>query len=224
MKKTVFLLLLIVLFVFRETNAQILRDIGIKTGISISNQNWTHKSIERTQKKDYRIGLNFALNLEWFNNNYFTMITDIGYIQKGFNEDVTITSIDNPESGYLKTFKTEFDYLYFSPQLKIRKEFNKITPYAFVGPRIDYQSTYKSDFNLSSIENDFEKIIFGLNYGLGINYRINKIDIGLEFTNIYDFTNLINTQATQNTSGLKIKNNAFTIDFGFNFHFKQKKE
>jgi len=168
MKKTVLLTFLIVLFVFQETNAQILRDVGIKTGISISKQNWTYKSGEMTLEKDYRTGLNFALNLEWFNNDYITLITDIGYIQKGFKEEIMMTSIDNPESGPLKTFKTRFDYLYFSPQLKIRKEFNKIIPYVFFGPRIDYQLSYKSDFDLSAIEKDFEEIIFGL-----ISLRIN---------------------------------------------------
>ncbi len=222
MKKTILPVLLIIILLPQENEAQILRNVGIKTGISISKQNWTDKSSEVTLDKDYRTGLNFALNLEWFNNEYITLITDIGYVQKGFKEDIMMTSIDNPESGPLKTFKTRFDYLYFSPQLKIRKEFNNIIPYIFFGPGIDYQLSYKSDFDMSAIEKDFEEIIFGLNYGLGITYRINKIGISLEFANLYDLTDIINTQPTQNSSGLKIKNNAFIIDLGINYYLKQK--
>ena len=222
MKKIAILTLLIVSFILQKTNAQILRDVGIKTGISISKQNWTYNSIDKVLKKDYRIGLNIALNFEWFNNDYVTLITDIGYIQKGFKEEIMMTTVDNPESGPLKTFDTRFDYMYFSPQLKIRKEFNDFIPYVFAGPRIDYQLFYKSDFELSVIEKDFEKIIFGLNYGLGIAYRIKGIGISLEFTNFYDFTNIMNTQPTQNTTGLKIRNNAFTINLGIHYYLKQK--
>ena len=222
MKKTALLTLLIVSFSFQKTNAQILRDVGIKTGISISKQNWASNSIDKVLMKDYRTGLNFSLNLEWFNNDFVTLITDIGYIQKGFNEEIMMTTPDNPESGPLKTFDTRFDYMFFSPQLKIRKEFNDLIPYIFVGPRIDYQLSYKSDFDLSVIEKDFEELIFGLNYGLGIAYRIKGIGISLEFTNLYDFTDVMNTQPAQNTTGLKITNNAFTINLGINYYLKQK--
>lgn len=215
-------MLFIVSFISQEINAQILRDIGIKTGTSISKQNWTYNSINVEQNKDYRTGLNFALNLEWFNNDYVTLMTDIGYIQKGTKEEIMSTTIDNPESKSSKTFDTRFDYLYFSPQLKIRKEFNKLTPYVFVGPRIDYYLSSKSDFDLSVVEKYFKEIMFGLNYGIGIAYRIKGIGLSLEFTNFYDFTDIMNTQPTQNNAGLKIKNNAFTIDLGINYYFKQK--
>ena len=115
MKRIVLLIFLILPFIFQKTNAQILRSVGTKTGISISKQTWTFNSPDKTLKKDNRIGLNFALNLEWFNNDYVTLITDIGYIQKGFKEGIMMTTVDNPEGGALKTLDTRFDYLYFSP-------------------------------------------------------------------------------------------------------------
>ncbi len=222
MKKTLFLTFLIILFIIQKTNAQVIRSVGIKSGISLSKQTWTYKIIDKKLKKDNRIGLNLALNFEWFNNDYFTLITDIGYIQKGCKEEIMMTTVDNPESGPLKTFDTRFDYLYFSPQLKFRKEFARIVPYVFVGPRIDYQLSYKSDFDYSVIENNFEKIILGLNYGLGVEYLIKGIGLNVEFHHFYDFTDIMNTDQTQTNTGGKIKNNALTINLGIKYYLKQK--
>lgn len=220
MKKTLLLANLLAIFIFHNTNAQIIKDIGVKSGISLSSQNWIYNGTDIELKRDYRTGLNFAVNLEWFDNDYFTLITDIGYIQKGFKEEIMMTTPDNPDSGPLKTFDTRFDYLFFSPQLKVRKEINRIIPYVFVGPRIDYQLSYNSDFNLAVIENDFEDIIFGLNYGLGIEYMLNGLGLNVEFTNFYDFTDVMNIEPAEDNPGLKINNNAFTINIGIKYYLK----
>ena len=218
------LTLLIVLSITQKSNAQLLKDVGIKTGICFSNQDWTYKISDRTLEKDYRTSLNLALSLEWFDREIITLVTDVRYIQKGFQEKKIVREPRDPEHGHYKMFKTRFDYLTFSPQLKVRKEINKVIPYIYIGPRIDYYLSYKSDFDLSRIENDFKKIIFGLNYGLGISYRIKDIGISLEYTHFYDFTNAIHTQTTANTTGIIIKNNAYTIDLGINYFLKQKEK
>lgn len=222
MKKIAILIILITSSISQQINAQIIKEIGIKTGASVSKQNWTYKSINVEQDKDYRTGLNVALNLEWFNSDYVTLLSEIGYIQKGTKEKIMSSSVGDPATPLSKTFETRFDYLYFSPQLKIRKDFNKLTPYVFVGPRIDYYLSSKSDFDLSVVEKQFKEIMYGLNYGVGIAYRIKQISLGLEFANFYDFTDVMNTQPTQNNTGLKIKNNAFTINLGINYYFKNK--
>ena len=121
MKKTALLTFLILLFVFQKTNAQVLRDVGLKSGISISKQTWIYGNGGMTFDKDYRTGMDFALNLEWFNHDYITLITDVGYIQKGFKEEIMMTTPDNPESGPLKTIKTRFEYLYLVHNLKSEK-------------------------------------------------------------------------------------------------------
>ncbi len=222
MKKSILLTIIIALVFNMGIRSQIIKDIGIKSGLSLSQQTWSAKSIDFERKKDYRMGLNFALNLEWFDNKYFTLITDIGYIQKGCKEEIMITSESSPETGPLKTYDTRFDYIYFSPQIKVRKEFKRIIPYIFVGPRIDYQLSYKSDFNLSVIENDFEEIIFGLNYGLGIEYTIKKFGIDVQFTNFYDFTDIMNSYSTPDSGGLIIRNNAYTVNIGIKYYLKLK--
>lgn len=216
------LILLIVSSITQKSHAQLLKDIGIKTGISFSNQNWTYKVSDRTLKKDYRTSLNLALSLEWFDSEVITLVTDVRYIQKGFQEKKIVREPRDPQHGRYKLFKTRFDYLTFSPQLKVRKEINKVIPYIYIGPRIDYYLTYQSDFDFSRIENDFKKILFGLNYGLGIAYRIKDIGISLEYTHFYDFTDAIHTQTTENTTEIMIKNNAYAIDLGINYYLKQK--
>jgi len=224
MKKIVFLTLLIVLSISQKSNAQLLKDVGIKTGILFSNQQWTYIIGDRTLEKDFRTSLNFAVNLELLNKEVITLVTDIRYIQKGFQEKKIVRTPNTPESGQMKMYKTRFDYFTFCPQLKVRKEINKVIPYIYVGPRIDFFLSYKSDYDLSPIENDLEKIVLGFNYGLGISYRIKEIGISIEFTKLYDFTYIVHTQPGPNSAGLKIKNNAFTIDFGINYYLKQKEK
>ncbi|MCK9451080.1 MAG: PorT family protein [Bacteroidales bacterium] len=224
MKKIMLLILLIVSSIAQKSNAQLLKDVGIKTGICFSNQNWTYKISDRTYEKDYRTSLNLALSLEWFDNEIITLVTDVRYIQKGFQEEKIVREPRDPEHGRYKMYKTRFDYLTFSPQLKVRKEINKVIPYVYIGPRIDYYLSYESDYDLSPLENDFKRIIVGLNYGLGISYRIKDIGISVEFTHFYDFTDVLNTQTNANMTGIIIKNNAYAIDLGINYFLKQKEK
>jgi len=213
------------------TNGNILRNIGIKTGTSISNQNWTLKFADGQTinnflgDEDYITGLNFALNIEWFNGDYITLITDIGYIQKGFKVDVPIVNFEQPNRGtQVEPLKLKINYLYFSPQLKIRKDFNKLTPYAFVGPRIDYQLSYKANLfekEFSDIEKDFNERLLGLNYGLGMTYRINETAVNLEIANFYDFTKTMDTKPTQNEAGRSIQTNVFALNLGITYFLKQ---
>lgn len=222
MKTKVMLTLLSVLFISPIIHGQVLKGYGIKTGLSFSTQNWFYENPDFEIKNDYKTGLNISMNLEWFSNDHFSLLTDVGYIQKGYKNEIMMTTPDNPENGPLETVYSRFDYLYFSPQLKIRKEFNALIPYAFVGPRIDYQLPYKSDIDLSAIDKDFKEILFGLDYGVGIQYVNRKVGISLEFANFYDFANMMNTQPSQNKAGLRIKNNAYAFVFGFHYYLKER--
>ncbi len=222
MKKSLMLLLAIVTLIVTEIDAQIIRNTGIQSGISISKQSWLYKSTNNKSIKDYRVGLNLVINCEWFDNEYFSVLTDLGYIQKGCKEKIENTTASQPEGdGTFKTYDTRFDYLTFSPKFKIRKEIKNIIPFLFIGPRLDYQLSYKSDFNYSQIENDFKKIIWGLNYGIGFEYKSGYIGIAAILQHQYDFTKIINTESSQQNTGLSIKNNAFVINLGVKYYFKK---
>lgn len=215
---TIFLSLSIVII----TNGQIIKSIGIKEGISIANQTWFYKSIDLTLKKDYRVGFYSAATLEFIKSKNFWLLTDLGYCQKGSKEKMKNTTDYMPEGdGTYKTYNTKFDYLTLCPLLKILYPSSHFIPYALSGLRLDYQLSYKSDFNLKQIENDFHKAILGINFGAGTEYKIKNFGILIEGQYNFDLTKVMNTPSSANSTGLKINNNAFIISAGIKYNINK---
>ncbi len=116
--------------------------------------------------------------------------------------------------------KYRFSYVYLSPMFKVRKEFGGFVPYVFIGPRLDYQLDYPSDLFSKESATYFNDFIFGMTYGLGIEYMFGSFGVGLIFQNQYDFTLAYHHELEDGyISGLDIKNNAFILDLGLKFYF-----
>ena len=214
MKQTLFLLSF--LFSTVIANGQLVNSIGVKGGISIANQEWDYKSIDSRIEKNNRTGIYSALSLEFFKSKNLSLITDIGFIEKGHKEDIEMTSADSPESGPIKTFDTKFSYFEFVPMLKIRKEIGKLIPYALLGARLDYQLSHKSEIDYSALEKDFNKKIYGLTTGAGIEYKIKKIGINSEFQYQHDFNKVLENER------LEVKNRSLIVSLGIKYDFNSK--
>src|SRR4030095_11003654 len=175
------LVLLFLCSTILQSSAQVLKNIGIKGGVSVANQNWYFKTTDFTLNTNNRNGLYGAVALEFLKSKYLSLSTDFGYCAKGSTTEVPHTTIDMPEGdGKFNTYDSKFDYLTLSPMLKIRYETKHLVPYALLGLRMDYQLSYKSDFDYQEIENDFNKTIWGANFGAGIEYKIKQMGVFLE--------------------------------------------
>src|SRR5687768_16875618 len=142
------LLILSILSITIHVNGQALKSIGVKCGMSVANQTWNYEPFDITLKRDYRNGFCGSVMMEFFESNYLSLVTDIGYCAKGNSDKVLNTTTDMPEgNGTYKKYDTKFNYIAISPMLKARFESIYFVPYVLLGLRMDYQLSYKSGFN-----------------------------------------------------------------------------
>lgn len=199
--------------------AQGIESIGIKGGVSLSTQSTIYSGgLDNKYTADYKPGVYVVLSAELFKTKYLSLVTDLGYIQKGMQQSMPLTTPEQPEgTGEIIDVKTTFGYLTLSPMLKGFYSFGKLTPYALFGPRIDYRLHEHTDRGIESY-NDGNKLIFGLTYGLGAEYRVNKLGILLEMQGQPDLSYVIHTQAAEGSFGVKVKDNSFVFTTGLVFH------
>jgi hypothetical protein len=230
MKKIFASLLLILLITY--ANGQETRDhqigIGIKSGITIANQTWKYKSIDLTQKKDNIVGLYEGVCMEIQQKKGFvSSIMDFAYYQKGFTDKIPNITATMPEGdGTYRNISTKFNYLLIGVNWKARYEKGHFVPYALLGVRNDIMLSYKSDLDYHQIDTNFRKLIWGLNFGGGLQYRSKDVGVFVEGQYYYDFTSVMNLESNSNTSVLEINNNSYSICLGLKYfiHIKKKKE
>ena len=212
-KALTLILLLTILF----TKGQTIESIGIKGGISLANQTWQIGTSSSATKYDYKAGLYCVLNAELFKGKYLSLSSDLGFVQKGMQQELEITTVEFPEgTGEYTTVKTTVNYITFSPMLKGFYTINNLTTYALIGPRLDYQVEYNNGY-ANSGNPDLKKDVWGMTYGLGAEYKIKRIGILVEFLGQPDFTKLKNQDPSGTSVGLEIKGNAYVITSGLRY-------
>lgn len=216
---------IIVVFVMMLTGialleAQVVKSIALKPGIVWANQKWEWINIQDIAEYKYKTGLHMGVNLEFLQHKFLSIIAEGGYIEKGMVQEIELTTPEMPEgSGEIKTFKTSFRYAYLSPMLKARIEFRNFVPYVFVGPRVDFYLSYKSDLNFDELEEEMNKTIFGMIYGLGLEYMLGPVGIALIYSQQLDFMPAMENEPPHGFGLEKITNNAFILDLGVKYYF-----
>ena len=195
--------------------AQMVRGIAINSGIVWSKQNWNYQRTNMEFPTKYCTGFHIGVNAEFLHHKHLSLLTELGYIEKGFMAEFDITTPDSPEGG-LGTIERKFvyNYIYFSPQLKIRKDVKNFMFYLFLGPRLDFKVTYPSDFPADNI------IILGFNLGVGFEYIIGPVGLGIIYHYQGDITPLYKKKSrTGSNYRLVIRNSAVVLDLGVKFYF-----
>ena len=96
--------------------------------------------------------------------------------------------------------------------LKGRYELGTIIPYFVFGPRLNYQISYKTDSEYK-VE-DQNRLLFGLNYGPGLEIKLSKVAISAELKHNIDLTDVVNEKS------INIKNKALVFDIGLKFYLR----
>jgi len=212
------LLTLILIIIVLHSNGQVIESLGLKGGISISNQTYEYKTLGFTDKYDYKVGIYSVLTAELFKGEFLSLSTDFGFVQKGMQQKLEETTVEFPEgTGEYTTLKTTFGYVSLSPMLKGFYNFNRFTTYALIGPRIDFRIMYEPHVN-SQLINETNKLIWGVTYGVGAEYRIKKFGIILECLGHPDFTAILEQKASDGNFGLKITGNSYIITTGLKYY------
>lgn len=205
--------------------AQFVDKYGFNIGLSYSNQLRDYKLISvDNPNMDYKLGLAVFLSAEKKISKVFSIRPEIGYIQKGFKNNVEMIFSDGTSAGVNKE-NVIFYNLGLNVGLKITPFDFKIVPYALLGFRCDYMLSYKDIefeeqgsgliFNMYKSEIDkFNKLNLG---GLiGIGFELNDLTY-MEFEYNPSITK------SYKSKGLDIRDNCWGLKVGFNINKLKKK-
>lgn len=208
-------------------NAQIIDKYGLRIGGGFSNHYWDYKNevlSDLSSWMENKIGLSIYLNAEKELTNYLSIRPEIGYLQKGFKDDIIITTVEGDEIDTVNT-GVILHNLSANIGLKLSPFDFLIRPYLIAGIRGDYMIDYK-DFEIEfqgetyglykSVIDDFNKFTLSGLIGIGFEYS-DLLYLDIEFypaiTKNLDYT------------GLSIKDRYFGLTIGLNINtFILKKE
>jgi len=206
---------IVILTITIIAQAQIYKHVGFKTGISISNQDWNYSNPELKIKPKNYSGFYFGMVTDIINNKYYGLSVESAYIQKGAKEIIQGTTITPNDQGYIDsetiTYSNRFDYITLLSYFKIQYPLTYITPYILVGPRIDYMLSRNIEV-FQSVSNEFEKMNYGISYGVGLSYY--KLRYTIPFIEILSSPDI---NMTYETDLLTVSNYSYEIKFGFSF-------
>ena len=212
-------LILAMTLIAKLSHSQIIDRYGINVGTSYSTQIWDYKLINVDSDNEYKFGLQAFLQAEKDFGDLLAMRTEIGYIQKGFKNNITLTFADGTEAGTNNDNVILHD-LALNLGLKVKPLKIDYSPYFLVGLRGDYMIAYK-DIELEepnsgmkmgmykSTIDEFNKFNFGGLIGLGIDIKdmiYFEIEYNPNFTKNFDDT------------GLSIKDNCWGAKIGLNIN------
>ncbi|MGD9605792.1 MAG: porin family protein [Bacilli bacterium] len=213
-------LLGLISIVFLTANGQFIDNYGLKLGAGLSNQYWDYKNdmfSSLSGWKDNKIGFFGQVYAEKNIGKYISFRPALGYLQKGFVDDITLTTAEGEELA-IKDNKVVFHDLSLDLSLKIIPFEKNLKPYIFLGLRGDYLMDYRSvivDFQGEEYELDtelydnFNKFNLGAVFGFGISYK-DLLFLDLEY----------NPSITKNyeSSGLAINDKYFSLTVGLNIN------
>jgi len=203
---------------------QVLDGFGFRIGGGLSNHYWNYLDVpDLSDWKDNKYGLSFMVNAERTLYQILSIRPEIGYIQKGFKNDIAFTT-QHGEDINLEGENVIFHDLAGSVGLKISPFYKILKPYLIIGLRADYLLKYK-DVTYESGEHEIGIYKDILN-------NINKLTLsvlmgfGIEFNERYYLDFEYNPGLTNNYSGegLNISDRFIGLTFGLNIKNLVKKD
>jgi len=165
------------------SNAQFIDNYGIRIGSGISNQYWDYKNelfSDLSEWKENKLGLTIYLNCEKKIINPISIRSEIGYIQKGFKENITFVFPDDEGDFQVVNNKVAFHDLSTNLGIKVIPIQMKFKPYFLVGLRGDYLLKYKDiEVNAAGTKygmyedyfDEFNRFILSGTIGFGLSYN-----------------------------------------------------
>lgn len=196
MLKNIIVILLI--FHCNFSKAQIISGFGASGGISYAREKWSFTNPTSNEKKNFLLGFNGNVFLEFFQHDYIRYVTELQFNQKG--------TIEKIPSGDVKD---RLNYLSFNNYLKIRHELFSFIPYLLIGPRIEYLVS-------SNPQVDFNKLHVSLAAGAGMEF--------ISFSNLKFFIEAFynpDVSKAYKKDNLAINNTSLELRIGLKYAFKK---
>jgi opacity protein-like surface antigen len=208
--KTIFLSIAFC-FLIQTSEAQLIRSYGIKTGAVIAGQDWKYSSLGFTVADKMRWGFDFGCFVEWLNIPTVSIVSELHYVQKGFKEEVNVTTAASPDVVGTKELTPRVDYLSIPLLVKCRMDLPSFSPYVIVGPRYDVLITTKPE-GFDVVLNHLRKSDIGITFGGGFECSIMpEVLLGMEYRYSMSLDDVYSTEV------LKVRNRSmeFLLFVGF---------
>jgi hypothetical protein len=204
---------------FIYSYGQNLENIGLKGGISISTMKYKyyHESIDKTiiEKNGYKAGIYSALTAEFFKGKFLSLSIDLGFAQKGMIRRIPPDFLGSTGGS---SYKSTREHVILSPMFKGFYEFNQLSIYALLGPRLDLDVTYAlpPEANMWGVH---PRWIWGLTYGAGAEFKLGKFGVLMECQVHPDITRYVSVKPTSGYSNnLEVLGNAFILTTGIKYY------
>lgn len=206
MRYTKDVLFVLVVLLSQPVEAQLLQSVGLKAGVVFANQHWTIPSVNVTTES--RVGFDAGISFEWLDQSYFSVLTEVHYVQKGSQAttDILVADPANPDGpGEHLKFNSRVDYISFLILAKLKMERRAVTPYLLLGPSLDIFISDHSE-SLGAALRDSKKLEFSGVLGAGVEIETpGQIEVGVEFRYHPSFQDSYSSQSTN------VKNDAMEI-------------
>ncbi|MCB0489443.1 MAG: PorT family protein [Cyclobacteriaceae bacterium] len=183
-------------------NAQNGFNLGFKAGVTSTKLIWEFKPSstspdEKVESRRYR-GYYFQFTSDIARNERWDWNASLGVLQK--NGDFDFFSA--PQGSLLVSSNVyKWTYLSFTNLFRGKLRLGKASYFTgSVGPRIDYLLKNSNDsFSQGGIffyrdNDDIKKINLGLNAGVGVMFRVNKLQFGFEASRNVNFNRIMNVK------------------------------
>ena len=214
MKTLLGIVTLILILTVSTVEAQFLRSYGIKAGPVRAEQKWDYAP--HTGSDDSWIspvwGIDAGVFAEFFDSGYFSLLTELHFVQRGctFTIQRTIPA-DNPQ-GYIdlgpEEMKQRCDYLSLPVMAKLRLETGVATPYIAVGPRFEFLISNPS----SVVFDNFKKFEFAATAAAGV-----EIDAGFTPKLLCEVSYTMGLADSFKNDNLTVKNRSLSLLVGVQF-------
>jgi len=221
MKKKLILLMLVMLICGGYSYAQIVKSIGIKSGITFSNQNWKVIQLSPFYNFESSRGYYEALSLAFIDKEYWEVAAELGIYQSNSKAEINPFVNYEPYDTKFGGKDIKFGFLSISPVIKFKIPLKSFTPYILLAARMDYYFSALSNSLGNDYKSDIRKPIWGFSIGEGISYRLNNISFLAEYQFFYSFDPLIDHPSSDPNFTIQdiMKSNTHVISLGIKYHF-----
>lgn len=108
-------------------NAQFFQGFGVTLGGTYSNQKWSLNNNDNIRQR-YKLSFNGSVFAEMFDHDYVRWVTEAEYNRKGYRQRFPVDDKAAVKANYVS----------WNNYLKFRQELYDITPYWYIGPKVEY--------------------------------------------------------------------------------------
>jgi hypothetical protein len=211
------LLIVIIVLIAVTANAQTGRGFGFKAGVNFSNPMYTLDSKDANVNLTGGMGFMAGAFVDLINVKGLTLSSELYFNRKIGKGEIGFPGIYMNQTIYTSA-DARIDYLVFGIMGKFNMDFEKITPFIILEPRVNFYINDKVTvsnnvyFDENFVSDQIRKIGFGVNLGLGMDFI--KTKNNRTFFEILYCPDFFNTYE----DGLgKVKSNAIEIRLGTTF-------